>query len=151
MECICKTEHCLVSTVMYSYVYGYLFTYLYYFRLRKYEIMMVLDHGQFYSVSLCKEKSSIQLDVIVEKNAQSSAESRKQLVDFFQTMLEQTCQVFMPASAKPNACTPCPHCNELHIRYKKLLEEHPQLCGINSVHSDYYQDFFKDTQGTLDS
>ena len=109
---------------------------------------MVLDHGQFYGVSLCKEKSSIQLDIIVEKNAQSSGESRKQLIYFFQTMLNDTCQVFMPASAKPIAYTPCPHCNELHIKYEKLLEGRPQLCGLKSVPSDYYQDLFKNTEGT---
>ena len=112
--------------------------------------MMVLDHGQYYSVSLCKEKYSIQLDIILEKNTQSYGESRKQLIDFFLSTLEQTCHVFMPASSKPVAYTPCPHCNELHIKYRSLLEERPHLCNMMSVPSDYYQDLFKDTQGTPD-
>ena len=110
--------------------------------------MMVLDHEQYYSVSLCKEKNSIQLDIILDKNIQSDGESRKQLIDFFQSALEQTCQVFMPASSKPVAYTPCPHCNELHIKYKNLLEERPHLCNMRYIPSDYYQDLFKDYKGT---
>ena len=112
--------------------------------------MMVLNHGQYYSVSLCNEKSTIQLDIILEKNIQSYGEIRKQLIDFFQGTLEQTCQEFMPASSKPVAYTPCPHCNELHIKYKNLLEERPHLCNMKCVPSDYYQNLFKDTQGTPD-
>ena len=112
--------------------------------------MMVLNHGQYYSVTLCKEKSSIQLDIILEQNTQSFGESRKQLIDFFQIMLKQTCDMFMPASAKPVAYTPCPHCNELHIKYNNLLEGHPHLCKMKSIPSDYYQDLFKDTQGNLE-
>ena len=113
--------------------------------------MMVLNHGQFYSVSLCKEKSSIQLDIILEKDAQSSTDSRKQLIEFFQIMLDQTCDVFMPASPKPVAYIPCPYCSELHIRYKNLLEKRPQLCEIKSIPSDYYQDLIMDTRGKLES
>ena len=108
---------------------------------------MVLDHGQYYGVSLCKEKSSIRLDIILEQNIKSYAESRIQVINFFQIMLNQTCDVFIPASAKPVAYTPCPYCSELHIKYKSVLEDCPHLCNMKSVPSNYYQDLFMDTQG----
>ena len=105
--------------------------------------MMVLNHGQYYSVSLCEEKSSIQLDIIHQQNMQASTENSRKLIDFFQFTLEQTCQEFMPASAKPVAYTACPHCDELHIKYKSLLEGRHLLCDMKPIPSDYYQSLFK--------
>ena len=46
-------------------------------RLKRYEIMMLLNHGQYYSVSLCEEKSSIQLDIILGQSKKKSSENRK--------------------------------------------------------------------------
>ena len=123
---------------------------IYYSRLKKYEIMMVLNQGQYYSVSLCKEKSSIQLDIILEQNVQSYGESREQLIDFFQIMLRRTCQEYIPASTTPVAYAPCPYCNELHIKYKSILEKRPQLCNMKSIPLNYYQDLLKDTQGNFE-
>ena len=111
--------------------------------------MMVLNHGQYYSVSLCEKKASIQLDVILEKKARSYATSCQLLIDFFQNMLKQTCEVFMPALAKPIAYTPCPYCDELHIKYNDLREDCPQLCNMKSIPPDYYQDLFKGNEGIL--
>jgi len=110
--------------------------------------MMALNHGQYYSVSLCDERSSIQLDILLERDVQSSAEDRRQLIDFFTDTLEQTCQEFMPSSDKPVAYTPCPHCDDPHIKYKNLLEGRPSLCKHlkSSIPSDYYQDLFNGTQ-----
>ena len=110
--------------------------------------MMVLNHGQYYCVSLCEEKTSIQLDIILDKKARSYARSCELLIDFFQNMLKQTCEAFMPASAKPIAYTPCPHCDKLHIKYNDLWEGYPQLCNMKSIPPDYYQDLFKGNKGT---
>ena len=114
------------------------------YRLKKYEIMMVLSHGQYYSVSLCEAKNSIQVDIILEQSMKRSAEHRKQLVDFFQTTLEKVCNDLIPASSKPVPYIQCPHCDNLHLKLRNLLEERAQLCGIKSVHPDYYQDLFRD-------
>ena len=54
---------------------------------------MVLNHGQYYSVSLCEEKNSIQVDIILGKSMKKSAENRKQLIDFFQTTLEKSAMI----------------------------------------------------------
>ena len=113
-------------------------------RLEKYEIMMVSNHGQYYSVSLCEEKSSIELDIILEQSMETSAENRKQLVNFFQTTLEKICNDLVPASSKPVPYIKCPHCDNLHLILRNLLEGRAQLCNLKSVPRDYYQDLFRD-------
>ena len=117
-------------------------------RLRKYEIMMVLNHGQYYSVSLCEAKSSIQVDIILEHSMERSAENRKQLIDFFQTTLEKICHDLIPASSKPVPYIQCPHCNKVHLKLRNLLEGRAQLCNMKSVPREYYQDLFRDFQCT---
>ena len=117
-------------------------------RLRRYEIMMVLNHGQYYAVSLCEENSSIQLDIILEQNMQKSAVKRKEIVFFFQTTLEKICKDLTPASGKPVPYIQCPHCDKIHLRLKNVLEGRAQLCNIDTIPQDYYQDLFEDLQGT---
>ena len=109
---------------------------------------MVLSHGQYYSVSLCEAKNSIQVDIILEQSMKRSAEHRKQLVDFFQITLEKICKDLIPASSKPVPYIQCPHCDNLHLKLRNLFEERAQLCGIYSVHPDYYQNLFRDFQCT---
>ena len=110
---------------------------------------MVLNHGQYYSVSLCEEKSSIQVDIILEKSMKNSAENRKQLIDFFQTTLEKICNDLIPASSKPIPYIQCPHCDKVHLKLKNLLEGRTLLCNMISVHQDYYQYLFREFQGTI--
>ena len=107
---------------------------------------MVLNHGQYYSVNLCEEKSSIQVDIIMEQSKEKSGENRKQLIEFFQTTLEQICKDLIPASSKPVPYIQCPHCNKIHLKLRNLLEERAQLCGTESIPPDYYQDVFREFQ-----
>ena len=108
---------------------------------------MVLNHGQFYSVSLCEEKSSIQVDIILGKSMKKSAENRKQLIDFFQTTLENICNDLIPGSSKPIPYIQCPHCDKVHLKLRNLLEARSLLCNMIPVHQDYYQDLFREFQG----
>ena len=110
---------------------------------------MVLNHGQYYSVSLCDEKNSIQVDIILEKSMKKSAENRKQLIDFFQTTLEKICDDLIPASSKPIPYIQCPHCDKVHLKLRNLLEGRALLCNMISVHQGYYQDLFRECQGTI--
>ena len=107
--------------------------------------MMVLSSNQFYCVSLCQEKKSIQLDIILDKSTEDSAQHRKVLLEFFQSTLEQIRQEFMAAAAKPIGYIPCPHCSRLHIKFNK---RGIQLCDADIIAEDYYQDLYNKTQGT---
>ena len=106
--------------------------------------MMVLNHGQYYGVSLHEEKSSIQVDIILEESIEESTKNRKHLIDFFQTMLEKICDDMIPAASKPVPYIQCPHCNKVHLKLINLLEGHAQLCNMKSIPRDYYQDLFRD-------
>ena len=119
------------------------FLFCLFFRLQKYEIMMVLNHGQYYGVSLCEAKSSIQVDIILEKSIKKSAENRKQLIDFFQTTLEKICNDIIPASSKSIPYIQCPHCDAVHLKLRNLLEGRALLCNMKSIPQDYYQDLFR--------
>ena len=105
---------------------------------------MVLNYGQYYSVSLCEEKSSIQVDIILEESMEESAENRKQLIEFFQTTLENICHDMIPAASKPIPYIQCPHCDKIHLKLKILLEGRAQLCDMKSIPKDHYQDLFRD-------
>ena len=107
--------------------------------------MMVLSSNQFYCVSLCQERKSIQLDIILDKSTEDSAQHRKVLLEFFQSTLEQIRQEFMTAAAKPIGYIPCPHCSRLHIKFNK---RGIQLCDADIIAEDYYQDLYNKTQGT---
>ena len=116
-------------------------------RLHKYEIMMVLNHDQYYSVNLCEEKSSIQVDIILGSSMKKSAENRKELIDFFQAMLEKICHDLIPASSKPIPHIQCPHCDKVHLKLRNALEGRTMLCSMKPIRQDYYQDLFTDSQG----
>jgi len=137
-----KENKILLGKKSYSCVIIILWYICSHFRLKKFEIMMVLSPGQFYCVSLCKEKSSIQLDIILDRSTEESAENRKQLVDFFQSALEQICQEIMAAAKRPIVYIKCPHCSKLHIKYTNFLEGRTQLCGVKSISPSYYQDLY---------
>ena len=109
--------------------------------------MMILSSGQFYCVSLCKAKSSIQLDIILEKSTAASAKNRKELLKFFQTTLEQIRKEFMAAATKPILYVDCPYCPDLHIKYANLLKGGVQMCKTVTIPQNYYQDLFKNIQG----
>ena len=109
--------------------------------------MMILSSGQFYCVSLCKAKSSIQLDIILDKSTAASAKNRKELLKFFQTTLEQIRKEFMAAATKPTLYVDCPYCPDLHIKYANLLKGGVQMCKTVTIPQNYYQDLFKNIQG----
>ena len=117
-------------------------------RLKKYEIMMILSPGQFYCVSLCKQRNSIQLDVILDKSTAASAKHRKDLMKFFQATLENIRKDIMPAAAKPILYVECPYCHNLHIKYANLFKGGTQVCKTESIPQKYYHDLFKTIQGT---
>ena len=109
---------------------------------------MILSPGQFYCVSLHEKTSTIQLDIILEKSTEMSAENRKDLVKFFQSTLEQIRQEMMAAATKPVCYIPCPHCPDLHIKYTNIFEGRAQLCKTTSIPLNYYQDLYQNIQGT---
>ena len=109
--------------------------------------MMILSSGQFYCVSLCKAKTSIQLDIILDKNTAQSAKNRRDLLKFFQTTLEQIRKGIMAAATKPTLYVECPYCPALHIKYTNLLKGGVHICKTTSIPQDYYQDLFKNIQG----
>ena len=109
-------------------------------RLKCHEIMMVLDEGQYYGVSLCEESVSIQLDIILDKSIGiPSCEHRKQLIDFFESVLLQVCKELIPASPKPKMRIPCPFCHKPHVKYDAKPDE--LLCREQErmVPKKYYQ------------
>ena len=116
-------------------------------RLKKFEIMMVLSSNQFYCVSLCQERKSIQLDIIMDKNSEASVQIRKELIEFFQSTLEQIRQEFMAAAAIPICYIPCPYCPELHIKFTNLLKGGVQICDTATISQDYYQGLYNNTEG----
>ena len=109
--------------------------------------MMILSPGQFYCVTLWKQRNSIQLDIILDKGMEESAENREELVRFFRSTLEQILQEMIPAAAKPIIYVECPCCPNLHIKYTNLFEGRTQLCKTKPIPLDYYQDLFKNIQG----
>ena len=115
-------------------------------RLQKYEIMMVLNPDQYYSVNLCEEKSSIQVDIILGHSMKKSAKNRKHLVDFFQVMLENICHDLIPASSKPIPYIQCPHCDRVHLKLRNALEGRTLICNMIPIHNGYYQDLFREFQ-----
>jgi len=114
-------------------------------RLKKYEIMMVLDHGQFYRVGICEDHASVQLEFILEKSVEGSSENRKQLFNFFQSRLSQVCKDWIPAYPKVKALIPWPFCDSLHILFKSLSKKDLRLvCSTvqKPIPPDYYQNLF---------
>ena len=109
--------------------------------------MMILSSGQFYCVSLCKAKNSIQLDIILDKSTAQSAKNRKDLVKFFQATLEQVRKEIMAAATKPTLYVECPFCTDVHIKYDNLLKRGVQICKTTTIPQDYYQDLFKNIPG----
>ena len=107
--------------------------------------MMILSTGQLYCVRLCKESNTIQLDIILDKSTEKSAENRKALMEFFVTTLEQIRKEIMGAAKKPICYVPCPHCPNIHIRYTNLFRGGDLLCqtAAQIVQQDYYQDLIQ--------
>jgi len=102
--------------------------------------MMVLDEGQYYGVSLCEESVSIQLDIILDKSfGIISCEHRKQLIDFFESILQQICEELIPASPKPKKCIPCPFCHNPHVKYDAKPGEVSCRQQEKLVPKEYYQ------------
>lgn len=107
---------------------------------------MVLGRGQYYCISLCEEKHSIQLSFILLQVGGHSALQRIDLFQYFQSELEQLMEEFMNAASKPIAYIPCCYCNELHIEMQLLLEGEQQHCHTRQqpVPDKYYHELIVD-------
>ena len=90
---------------------------------------MVLGRDQYYRVSVCEEKDSIQLSFILLSGGHHSAEQRIELLLDFQHKLEMIMEDFMQASTKPVAYIPCCFCDELHVELQCLIERRQQHCA----------------------
>ena len=90
---------------------------------------MVLGRDQYYRVSVCGEKDSIQLSFILLSGGHHSAEQRIELLLDFQHKLEMVMEDFMQASTKPVAYIPCCFCDELHVELQCLIKRRQQHCA----------------------
>ena len=90
--------------------------------------MMVLSPGQYYCVSLCKKMGSIKLSFVLLPGGNHSAEQRIELLQYFQSELEQVMKDFMSATSTAVAYIPCCYCNQLHIELKSLHTGKQQHC-----------------------
>ena len=89
---------------------------------------MVLGRDQYYCVSVCEEKDSIQLSFILLSGGRHSADQRIELLQYFQHKLGMVMEDFMQASTKPVAYIPCCFCDELHVELQRLIEGQQQHC-----------------------
>ena len=101
---------------------------------------MVLGNGQDYCVSLAEEEHCIKLSIILSADTEHSAEERRDLLEFFQSKLEEIVTDFMPASKMPIAYIPCFYCDQLHARVEVLLEGKQLHCPVKDkpLPKDYY-------------
>ena len=90
---------------------------------------MVLGRDQYYRVSVCEEKDSIQLSFILLSGGHHSADQRFKLLLYFQHKLEMVMEDFMQASTKPVAYIPCCFCDELHVELQRLIKRQQQHCA----------------------
>jgi len=91
-------------------------------------VMMVLDDGQYYCVSLCEEKCSILVSFVLLLDGDPSANHRIELLNYFQYKLDEVMEDFMSASRKAEAYIPCCYCPELHFKLKLLHKKRKQHC-----------------------
>ncbi|XP_065893921.1 uncharacterized protein [Dysidea avara] len=108
--------------------------------LRKGKAKMVLGNGQDYCVSLAEEEHCIKLSIILSADTEHSAKERRDLLEFFQSKLEEIVTDFMPASKMPIAYIPCFYCDQLHARVEVLLEGKQLRCPVKDkpLPKDYY-------------
>ena len=111
---------------------------------------MVLGRDQYYSVSVCEEKDSVQLSFILLSGGHHSAKQRIEFLKYFQHKLEMVMEDFMPASTKPVACIPCCFCDKLHVELQLLIGGHQQHCATveKPLPDEHYLDLIID-KGTL--
>ena len=116
-----------------------------YDRLRKGKVMMVLDHGQYYCVSLHEEIHTIQLSFVL-RGKDDAADQRLELFQYIQSKLELLMDDFMKATTKPRVYVPCYflNCNRLHVELQALCDGKGQECStvMKPVPDDYYSDLF---------
>ena len=120
------------------------------YRLTKDKGMMVLGHDQYYCVSLCEEKDSIQLSCILLSGGHHCADQRIELLMYFQYKLEMVMEDFMQASTKPVAYIPCCFCDEFHVELQHLIEQQQQHCASveKPLPDEHYLDLIVN-KGTL--
>ena len=120
--------------------------YFVHYRLRKGKVMMVLGPGQYYCISLCKERDSIKLSFVLLPGDDHPAEQRIELLQFFQFQLEQVMEDFMSATSKAVAYIPCCYCSQLHMKLKSLLMGRKQHCPnkMQPIPMQHYHDLVND-------
>ena len=108
--------------------------------------MMVLGPGHYYCVSRCREKDSIKLSFVILSEGDHPAEQRIELLQYFQSKLEQVMEDFMSASSKAMAYIPCCYCNRLHMELKLLLKGKQQHCPkkMQPIPVQHYHDLVND-------
>jgi len=110
--------------------------------------MMVLGRGQYYCVSLCEEKCSIRVSIVLQPEKNPAAEQRIELLQYFQSKIELVMEDFMNASSKPVAYIPCCYCSEFHLQFELLLEREEQHCPktvqLQPIPEEYYSDLVTD-------
>ena len=106
---------------------------------------MALGPEQYYTISLCEEKCSIQLSFLQDKKSRSS-EQCIDLLKYFEDKLHLLMKDFMQASTKPKAYIPCFYqdCSTLHIELDLLRNGEYQHCPTveKLVPREYYCDLF---------
>ena len=89
-----------------------------------------LGPHQKYYISRCQEKSSIQLTITMpEKDNESRAKERMELIDDISRILDNIMKVFMPAvKTRPMLLVSCPKCSTLHITLDELCSGNTIFC-----------------------
>ena len=115
------------------------------YRLRKGKVKMALGCQEYYTISLCEEKCSIQLSFLHHKKSHSTDQC-VELLKYFESKLHLLMKDFMQASAKPKAYIPCFYqdCSALHIELDLLCNGDYQHCPTveKTVPGNYYCDLF---------
>ena len=107
-------------------------------------IKMVLGDDQLYYVSLCEDQHTIRLAITPDEDGIVSPKGRQErweLVEYFDTKLQEAVEAFMPAASIPRRYIPCSLCSQLHLKLDDARANNRPLHCINGkLPKDYYSD-----------
>ena len=108
------------------------------------KVGLQLGADQKYYISRCKEKSSIQLTIVVSGSDEKHTEERNNLIDYIYQSLTNIMNLFMPAAKDGlSLFVPCAWCSELHIELHDLDSNDTIFCPNNDdkcLPPSYYGD-----------